>query len=178
MSVTLRDFQPINNWKPDSKGEKWQYGEEKGTPKFIVDQTTKRGYLNESGWVVGHKCFFLTLGTPFVHPIAAIVNIAYRIKKLVILTHFWMDIEGEIEYNFKARLAEAGKDLLRIIASPIAVIGLELAAIYGMFRPYDGRKMYASIERAIYGDFILAPCFQPDPKYHAFGGDINKKDVF
>lgn len=65
-------------------------------------------------------------------------------------------------------------DALRIIASPIAIAGLELAAIYGIIRPYDGRKLYASIERAEYRNFILVPCFQPDPTSHALGGDIKE----
>jgi hypothetical protein len=47
-----------------------------------------------------------------------------------------------------------------------------------VFAPYDDRKLYASIERAQYGHFILAPCFQPDPKSHAFGGDPKKEAVF
>lgn len=84
------------------------------------------------------------------------------------LSHFWIKREGEEKYNFKARLIEAGKDLLRIVASPIAIIGLELAAIYGLMRPYDGRKLYATFERAIYGNALIPPCFQPctiDPFY-------------
>lgn len=67
---------------------------------------------------------------------------------------------------------------MRILVTPLSIIGLELAAIYGLFRPYDGRKLYASLEREIYGDFVLAPCFQPDPQYHALGGDINQKNAF
>lgn len=178
MGVSLRDFQPINNWKPDLNGEKWQYGEERGEPKFIVDQTTNRRYFNETRGIVRFKCFLLTLGTPFVHPIASIANVAYRVLKLATFSHFWANKDGETKYNFKARLANAGKDLLRIVATPFSIVGLELAALYGIFRPYDGRKLYASIERATYGNFILAPCFQPDPKYHALGGDINQKNAF
>lgn len=179
MSVSLRDFQPINKWKPDLDGEKYNCcREHKGQAKFIVDQTTNRRYFNESQGVVGFKCFLLTLGTPFVHPIASIVNVAYRILKLATLSHFWVEKDDQTKSDFKTRLADAGKDLLRIVATPVSILGLELAAIYGMFRPYDGRKLYASIERATYGNFILAPCFQPDPKYHALGGDINERNAF
>lgn len=49
----------------------------------------------------------LTFGTPCVHPVAALVNIAYRILKLVTLSHFWVPKEGEITYNYEARRAEA-----------------------------------------------------------------------
>lgn len=174
MSINLRDFQPINRWKPDLDGPKyWD-----GTPQHLIDQTTSRKYLNESKVVVGFKCFLLTLGTPIVHAIAAVVNVAYRIVKLVTLSHFWMPKDGEQSYNFKSRLKDAGTDLLRIATQPIAIVGLELAAIYGLFRPYDGRKLYASIERAQYGNFILAPCFQPNAEEHLLGGDINERNAF
>lgn len=75
-------------------------------------------------------------------------------------------------------MSDAGQDILRIIATPFSILGLELAAIYGMFRPYDGRKLYGSIERATYGKAILAPCFQPNPTSHAFGGSTDQKDAF
>jgi hypothetical protein len=48
---------------------------------------------------------------------AAIANVAYRIAKLVTFSHFWIKKENEARYNFKGRLTDAGKDLLRIIAS-------------------------------------------------------------
>ena len=174
MNVTLRDFQPINNWKPDLDGPKYY----DGTAQHLIDQTTGRKYLNESKEVVGFKCFLLTLGTPVIHLIASVATVAYRIAKLVTLSHFWMPKEDEKSYNFEDRLKGAGMDLLRIATQPIALVGLELAAAYGLIRPYDGRKLYASIERAQYGNFILAPCFQPDAEEHLLGGDINERDAF
>jgi hypothetical protein len=89
-----------------------------------------------------------------------------------------MDKDCDRQYSFQERLKDAGKDLLRVVTTPIALVGLELAAIYGIFNPYDGRKLYASIERAQYGNFILAPCFQPDPRYHALGGDPAVRNAF
>lgn len=179
MSVTLKDFYPINKWKPDLEGEKWNCcSEHKGQARHLIDQTTGRKYLNQSKGVVRFKCFLLTLGTPFVHPIAGILNVAYRALKLISLSHFWIPKKEEKSYGFKARVQDAGKDLLRIVAQPLAIVGLELAAIYGLIRPYDGRKLYASIERAQYGNFILAPCFQPDAEQHLLGGDPNKKNAF
>ncbi len=172
-SITLRDFQPINTWKPDLNGPKWSDGD----PKHLIDATTERRYWNESKGCVGFKCFLLTLGTPIVHSVASLVNVVYRMK-LVMFSHFRVDKEGEKSYSFKERLKDAGKDLLRVVTTPIAFVGLELAAIYGMFTPYNGRKLYASIERAQYGNFILAPCFQPDPTRHAFGGNPEERNAF
>lgn len=174
MNVTLGDFQPFNTWYLELDGEKW----EDGSPKHLIDRTTGQKYWNESEEVVRFKCVLLTVGTLFVHAIAGIINIAYRTLKLFSLYHFWESKEGEKSYDFKARLEEAGIDLLRIFSEPLAILGLELAAIYGIYRPYDGRKLYASIERAQYNHYVLAPCFQPDPKKHFLGGDPNKKNAF
>jgi hypothetical protein len=169
----------VNHWKPDLDGETYTCCENhQGQAKFLIDQTTNRRYLNESKGTVGFKCFLLALGTPFVQSISSIVYVVYRILKLISLSHFWIGKNEEANSSFKARLADAGEDLLKIVAAPVSILGLELAAIYGWFRPYDGRKLYASMERAIYGHSILAPCFQPDPTHHAFGGDINRKDAF
>lgn len=175
MDIQLRDFQPINDWTVDSKGVLWAGILE---PAFLIDQSTGRRYLNESKRVVAIKCSMLAFGTPFVHLITAIVNIAFRILLLASCAHFWMKYEGEKNYQIKARLLEACKDLLRIAATPIAYVGLEFAALYGIVMPYDGRKLYATMERALYGHFIMAPCFQPEPMKHAFGGDIHKKNAF
>lgn len=177
MAIQWRDFQPVNNWIPDVKGEKWGCCAEQAEPKFLMDESTGRKYLNESKGIVRFKCILLTLGTPFVHPIASLFNAAYRIIKIVSLSHFWLP-RAEKGYHFKARVLSACKDLLRVVAWPLTIVGLELAAIYGWIRPYDGRKLYASIERANYGNFILAPCFQPMPTSHFFGGDVNRKDAF
>lgn len=174
MNVVLRDFQPINQWKVDLEGEKyWD-----GTAQDLIDQTTGRRYLNESEGVVTFKCFLLTLGTPIVHTIESVKRVAYRIMNFVTLAHFWRPKNGEQSYSFKSRLKDASADLLRIVTQPLAFVGLELAAIYGLFRPYDGRKLYASIERAQYGNFVLAPCFQPNAEEHFLGGDIKEKNAF
>jgi|GEM_PF-758719 len=158
VGLSMRDFHPISRWNQDLNGEKWKDTLEY---KFIVDQTAHRRYWNDPKGLIRKKCLLLTLGTPFVHPITSIVNVAYRILKLATLSHFLTEKEGEGKYNFKTRLADAGKDLLRIVATPLSILGLELAAIYGIFQPYDGRKLYASIERATYSKYTLAPCCQP-----------------
>ncbi len=174
MDVSFRDFQPISTWKPDLNGPKWK----DGNPELLIDMTTGRRYWNESKNCVRLKCFFMILATPIVHSIASLVNVADRIVNLVSFYHFWTYKEEEKSYSFKGRLKNTGQDLLRVLATPIAFIGLELAAIYGVLTPYNGRKLYASIERAQYGESILAPCFQPDPKYHALGGDPKEKNAF
>lgn len=174
MSVAWEDFMPHNNW------EVWEIGPKYGdstTPRYIRDKSTGRVYFNEPPEIVGLKCFLLTLGTPLVHLAASVCNILYRAMKLVTGAHFWEEEDCK-PYSLEDRLEEAGKDALRILISPLAIIGLELSALYGMIMPYDGRKLYASIERAMYESFILAPCFQPDPKHHLLGGDVMERGAF
>lgn len=177
MNVTSKDFQLVNQWKPDLKGPKFDWPAD-NEPAFVIDQTTNRRYLNEDPFIVATKCVLLASVTPLAHSIASIVNVAYRTLKIITGAHFWMPKEGEKKYNFQARLTDLKIDALRIIATPVTILCLELSAIYGIIRPYDGRKLYATIERAAYGNFIIAPCFQPDPKYHAFGSDMKTKDGF
>lgn len=168
------DLIPWNHWEIDTKGPKWSDVDE---PQFIIDKSTGRRYLNESkGWI-RFKCFWITLGTPLIHGFMSIVNIIYRVFKTLLGGEFWFWRVG-FSYNFKARIINVGIDLLRIVLTPIALLGLQLASLYGVFNPLDGRKLYTMIERCYYGEdgFRLAPCFEPDPTRHALGGDINKKD--
>ena len=44
-----------------------------------------------------------------------------------------------------------------------------VAAFHGLLSPYDGRKLYASLERLggrYYDTFALSPCFQTNPIGH------------
>jgi hypothetical protein len=59
-------------------------------------------------------------------------------------------------YNLRGRIVDAAADLFRVIATPISLIGLEVAAIYGIFKPNDAKIFYARIENAIYGKFFLS----------------------
>lgn len=172
-SVTLRDFCPINRWTADEKGPYWEGNykpEVMGPYQYLIDQTTDRRYLNQDPGVVRTKCILLTFGTPFIHLIASIANVAYRIWNLISLAHFKEQSTSEWEektpYSFKASLKETFKDCVKVFTTPLAYFGLELAAIFGIISPYDGRKLYATIERAQYGNSILAPWFQPCDPYH------------
>lgn len=167
--IKLKDFCPINHWEVDNS-RLWTKDTaplEKliGLPRHLKDKTTDRFYWNERKKTVRIKCLKLIVAVPLVHTIGIALNIAYRIIKLVTLSHFWIKKEGEGKYDFKTRLKDAGKDLARIIASPIAIVGMELAVIYGLIRPYDGRKLYGTCERAIYGNALVAHCFQPSTAF-------------
>lgn len=174
MSVNLKDFRLVNKWTIPDSGPKFT----NGASVYIQDQTTRKFYLNDSKKVVQIKCALLAIGTPFVHIVAAIINVAVRVFKVLSLYRFWEGINSG-PYQFKARMESFGHDLVRIIGAPLILLGLEFSAIYGLFNPYDGRKLYATFERYFYeGQFNLAPCFQPDPVKHLFGGNMSEQDQF
>jgi hypothetical protein len=177
--LTLKHFNPYSLWAEDKNSSSKFYN---GASQYIVDTSTGDKYLNEDRGVIWFKCALLTLGTPFVHTIAAVVLTVINLVKLLSFYHFWKELEnneyGTKDYNFQRRCLDAGTDLLRIILAPISVILLELAAVWGMIAPRDGRKLYASTEQLTYGHFVIAPCFQPEPKEHLFGGDIYAANAF
>lgn len=177
-----KDFAIRNVWKV-SHEERWSNGE----PRYIVDKSTNRCYLNQSLNNIRLKCCALTFGTPIVHSLAFV----FKTLRLVSGYYFWSKKEkGFFDFStrkfvksnwqtrddFEERLGQSVKEFSSIISIPFSIIGLQFSAIYGIFKPYDGRKLYASIEKAVYDGGCLAPCFQPSPHRHFFGGDIDKKD--
>ena len=175
-ALIARDFQPINKWKVDIDGP--QFEENPGVPKYRIDESTGRLYLNEQKVIVRLKCYTLIFATLPAHGIFLIGSVASRALKLATLSHFWCSKGRLKKYCLKARACNAGKDLLKIATHPFIVVGLEASAVYGGFQPYDGRKLYASFERAQYEKSMLAPCFQPDSKKHLLGGDIESRGAF
>jgi hypothetical protein len=107
-----------------------------------------------------------------------VINLAYRVVKVASLSHFWLPNSKPSSYDLTGRLKNCAVDTLRVLTTPLAPIALQLTAIYGLFRPYDARKLYATIERAQYGNFILAPCFQPLATHHLFHGKIDEQNAF
>lgn len=91
-----------------------------------------------------------------------LINAVIKTVKIITFFHFWTQREGEEGYNFKARLGEATKDLLRILATPLAIISLQLNTIYGIFRPRDALKLRMSIEQAYYDKSLTCLTAQED----------------
>lgn len=170
MKICMNDFKIFNQWEIDRSA---LYAD--GSPKYLIDRSTGKQYLNEDTSVVRFKCLLLTMGTIPVHLIASIVKVANDAIKAI--SCFFAPNQSA-NYNLKSRLNECGNHLLAIARAPLFIALLELSSIFGVFSPYNGRKLYASLERAHYGDFILAPCFQPKAQNHLFGGDINQRNAF
>ncbi len=176
MSLTLSDFKIFNRWEPDVNGEKWNCcNRHRSEPKYLIDLSTNRKYFNESPMLLRKKCLQLFMVNPFLHTIASTINVVEKTLKLISFWHFRTGGNQGIKPAFKAGLANAAKDLLKIVVTPLAIIGLQFAALYGMIKPFDGRKLHASIERAIYSDNFTAPCFQPFAADHEFAQNFDTR---
>ncbi len=178
-SLTIWDFCPLNTWTvqthpPEILLKHPQHPEdpkyptilcticyEDGTPLYLVDSKTDGIYWNETKAVVRLKCLGLFIGVPILHSLSILYFSACAIQSFFV-------------HPSTEKLQEIAKF---IFLGPVAIVALEVAALYGLFRPYDGRKIYASIEKLLYGHGMWAPCFQENPAGHLLGGDITKRNT-
>lgn len=160
MDVTVKDFYIVSQWKVDRDGPNFdpecgEIAEDLERKQFIIDETTGRRYVNESVESIRCKCFLLIFGTPFMQPLFSIGGAVYAA----------VDVCKE-----RSRWRNLVKRLEEVVVTPFALLGLEFAAMYGVARPLDGRKLYATIERAVYGERSIVASFQPEREYQAVGG--------
>lgn len=148
VKATWGRLQPINAW--------FFNGDD------AIDSTTGDVYWCDQSKKA--KCAALAVATPVVQTVGAVAATATRVARLLSLHHFWG--AAPEEKTVKDRLVDVAADLGRIVVTPLSVAGMELASLFGLVRPYDGAKLYASFERVLYGRGMLAPCFQPDPPGH------------
>jgi hypothetical protein len=180
MPLTIRDFCPWNTWEVDTMGETWMYYPVgislEIRAKWIIDKTTGKRYLNDKNWITRLKCALLVVGNFFAHSYMIIGPIFMCFLRLITCYHLYKFEEENI--TTAERVLNCGLNLLKLLMLPLVPVFLELAALYGLFCPNEGRKLYSSFEKFAYGRSLLAPCFQPNPEGHAFGGDINKPNQF
>jgi hypothetical protein len=138
-------------------------GENKNTAvlSYVEDIRTGEMQLDEPAYIIIVKCVFLSLGMPFytlgkmawhtfktpLEISALAMNALRKASEQFAMGGLY---EGAIEIcrDFSQIPEIFGKGLFEIIKAPIFGLGAELASIYGIFKPYHGRKIEATIERA------------------------------
>lgn len=143
-SIVLGDFCPFNRWTDVGN----LYDGDHTRRSYFKDETTGRIYLFPKEHLAISKALY-----PFsscVGIINGVYNIGYRIYKLVYLNFFGNRPEENGRYHFSARAIESGKDLARLIATPIAIALEILLPFYAWVRLYDAYKLLASTERLVY----------------------------
>lgn len=125
---------------------------------WLKDEATGKEYLFESKWLVRYKSYLLAIASPFVHLFGV---------PFAMVQSGWRLASGQ------PREGKGSDEVVRLFTAPLAYLGLEGSAIYGLFRPYEGRRLYAALERFLYDGPLLAPCFQPGATRHLFGSAID-----
>jgi len=161
--VTGRHFLPCNAWKNTER------------QCYILDLSTGDRYINDSPSCKRQKCLALVGTAPLGQAVNLLLVLANRVGKLVTFAHFWHP-DPDKEYSFLGRLVCLLKDLLLLALIPILYLGFFFAALYGLILPNDGGKLFATLERVSFGKGVLAPCFQPEPSSHLFGGNPQEID--
>lgn len=168
-SVSTRDF----------FSSAWDLNVDKTSPKigdrhlFVIDRRSGNRYINDSAGNIRLDLFCrMVIGEYFFAPF---FNALFKAVKFVSGYHFWKAKEGD--YNFTARIADAGKDLLRIVATPLTMLVSWWYMFIGLFSPDTGRKGLSAVERLSAGDdtFFINELFQP---YEIVGDKaLPQKDV-
>ncbi len=172
---TAKRFCPWNDWTVDKNGPRYT---DTGEPQWIIDETTDAPYLNESKNLIRFKCFALIFGT-IIQTIAAVLKALLFVivfatglfSNDAICRYLWPDSPDDLGANF-------GKSFLKILAIPFYSTALTVTAVYGLFNPYDARKIYSGLESAYFDEWRLAPCFQPRATSHFFGSNISHQGGF
>jgi len=137
----------------------------------IVDTLTGDRFNNDDRSTIRVKCLLLSLTVPVLHTIAALIDILDKL--CLFIKTLRKLITYEDEEPIMKKVADLMKIIVQIILVPVCVILLELAALYGLVCPYNGRKLFANLERFRYGSDAFAPCFQPT----AFGDQVNGTEL-
>ncbi len=163
-------FRRVHVMKKDANGNIRLYDvkdKETGTTRkvgvlsYIEDIKTGEMQLDEPSYVIATKCALLVLGipfytvgkmawhvfkTPFEITVLAVNTLVKAGDQFAICRYY----EGmmEMRRGFSQVPEMFGNGLFEIIKAPLFGLGAELASIYGVFRPYHGRKIEAIIEKA------------------------------
>lgn len=164
---------------------------------YIEDLKTGKLYMDEEWYVVSMKCAAIALGMPFF----TIGVMSWQLAKTPIqvaiiaiktITEVGkLFCSGQCHEALKecgrgaAQVAETvGTGLYEIVKAPLFGLGCELAAIYGVFKPFHGRKIESDIEYAwqhgasFKEDFRLIPARPDEDCLTAFVKDIQSDHPF
>lgn len=139
--MNITDFCPNNQWVFH-------------TDKIATDETTGKQYPCHDLSRIAAKHFGLTIVTPFVQTAIAVAFVAFRLLRLISFWHFWKTQQEPC--SFKGRLQDFGQDVIKILTSPLSLLAFEIFALYGTASAsYDATKLYCSIEKFQYDQYVL-----------------------
>lgn len=155
-NFSYKDFLPSTTWEPVAvKNDPYE--------ERLQDSFSRLTFSEEEKSNVRKKCILLSLTSHVIQPSLLTINALTLIILSLSLYPLWRD-RGSSSYQLKERTEELITNLARILLTPVILPSFTLAALIGIFDPYNGRKLYGNLERFAYGCGMLAPCFQPSIK--------------
>ena len=155
-----KDGKPMTETVKDSKTgveitQKKEY-------KYIEDVRTKELYWDEPAYVIAMKCMGIILATPLYTVTYMAMNLAKLPLGIVAIAGTTLEKVGSLLKEHKIIDAastfwkgiiiqlpkQAFTHIWNIVKSPLFALGIEFAAIYGIFDPFRGRAIEAKIEHA------------------------------
>ncbi|MBS0604326.1 MAG: hypothetical protein JSS60_04720 [Verrucomicrobia bacterium] len=168
-----------------------------GVLTYIEDVKSGELFLDEPAYIVSVKCALIALGMPFYtlgkmswhifktpFEIGAIaLETLYKTGEQLALGKLY---EGAVSMRSGiTQAAEAfGTGLYEIVKAPFFGLGCELAALYGVVKPFHGRKIEAMIEKAWQNgasykeDFRNVPARPGETCWQAFRKDMQDAHPF
>lgn len=164
---------------------------------YVEDVKTGEMYVHESQIVVACKCACIAIGLPFYtigticwHAVKTPIEIAMTAYETIV--QVGRDLAqcklGEsiktMGLGIVQSVQQLGHGVYEIGKSPVFALGCEAAAIYGIFKPYHGRKFEAKIEKAwqqgasYKEDLRCIPARPGENCWTAFVTDIKKTPAF
>jgi len=160
------DITPTSNWEKIDGGIFQE--------SVIVDKTTNFMYLYEHKSTIRKKGLALALlGVPILGTVGTIIEIASAFFRLI----GFEDYSDKTRYHQTTRLG----DLTRVLFGALTIPARILVAAYTIVCPYNGRKLYSTIERLFHGSESIkhtAPCFQPFAQRHLLGGSTSDPNAW
>lgn len=128
---------------------------------YIQDVSTGDLYLDEEWQVIATKCVAIAIGNPLY---AIGTEVFHLTKTMLVVGVVAMDAIKKIGENiYRAEYQKIGSSawewveetaaalhegIWDLLSTPIFALGVELAALYGIFDQYQGRKWVAAVEHA------------------------------
>jgi hypothetical protein len=140
------------SWKDFLPGS-WMASED-----TILDQRTKKVYKNTEQFLSKKElillprveCAALALMYPIYGIVGAVMHVFARV--INIFKHGFIP-EVALQGH---KYVLIGRDLAKILLTPLALLAMQISLLYGIVKPRDGKKMYASLERVFFGGYVYA----------------------
>lgn len=146
--LKLADFSLNTQWQKSSLSfsERYIYGLPENN--VLKDQSTGTYYWHLPERTLRMTCLKLTVQLPgkLFQKTLSECQTALKTTEVSILRHQWTLL---------------CRNLLLFLRMPFALAALELTAIYALFRPQDGRKLFTSVERLFFSTLSLSSVFHP-----------------